>query len=116
MRNSLVLFFKCNTLKSFLGISLPVQRLRLCLSMEGSVGLILCQGVKIPHASQPKNENIKQKQYWNKFNKHFKNGPHFLKSLKNSFLYLILNSSGLYNMQLSQLEPTQSELTVPISS
>ena len=56
MRNSLVLFFKCNTFKSFLGISLPVQWLRLCLPMEGGVGLILCQGVKIPHTSQPKNE------------------------------------------------------------
>ena len=76
MRNSLVLFFKCNTLKSFLGISLPVQWLRLCLPMEGGVGVIICQGVKIPHTSQPKNENIKQKQYCNKFNKYFKNGSH----------------------------------------
>ena len=30
---------------------------------------------KIPHASRPKNQNIKQKQYYNKFNKDFKNGP-----------------------------------------
>ena len=34
------------------------------------------QGAKIPHASRPKNQNIKQKQYCNKFNKDFKNGPH----------------------------------------
>ena len=34
------------------------------------------QGAKIPHASGPKNQNIKQKQYCNKFNKDFKNGPH----------------------------------------
>ena len=33
-------------------------------------------GAKIPHASQPKNQNIRQKQYSNKFNKDFKNGPH----------------------------------------
>ena len=32
-------------------------------------------GAKIPHASWPKNQNIKQKQYFNKFNKDFKNGP-----------------------------------------
>ena len=40
------------------------------------VGLIPGQGAKIPHASQPKNQNIKQKQYCNNFNKDFKNGPH----------------------------------------
>ena len=33
------------------------------------------QGAKIPHAAQPKNPNIKQKQYCNKFNKDFKNCP-----------------------------------------
>ena len=31
---------------------------------------------KIPHASQPKNQNIKQKLYCNKFNKDFKNGAY----------------------------------------
>ena len=33
-------------------------------------------GAKIPHASWPKNKNIKQKQYYNKLNKDLKNGPH----------------------------------------
>ena len=36
-------------------------------------------GAKIPHASRPKNQNIKkkkQKQYCNKFNKDFKNDPY----------------------------------------
>ena len=42
---------------------------------EGA-GSIPGQEAKIPHASQPKNQNIKQKQYCNKFNKDFKNGPH----------------------------------------
>ena len=32
-------------------------------------GLIPGQGTKIPYASRAKNENIKQKQYCNKFNK-----------------------------------------------
>ena len=33
-------------------------------------------GVKISHASRPKNQNIKKRQYCNKFNKNFRNGPH----------------------------------------
>ena len=33
-------------------------------------------GAKILHALQPKSQNIKQKQYYNKFNKNFKTGPH----------------------------------------
>ena len=31
---------------------------------------------EIPHASGPEDQNIKQKQYCNKFKKHFKNGQH----------------------------------------
>ena len=42
----------------------------------GGAGLIPGQGAKIPHALWPKNQNINQKQYCNKFNKDFKNGPH----------------------------------------
>ena len=42
----------------------------------GGVGSTPGQGAKIPHASWPKNQNRKQKQYCNKFNKDFKNGPH----------------------------------------
>ena len=38
---------------------------------EGA-GSIPDQGAKIPHASWPKNQNIKQKQYCNKFHKDFK--------------------------------------------
>ena len=33
------------------------------------------QRAEIPHASRTKNQNMKQKQYCNKFNKDFKNGP-----------------------------------------
>ena len=42
----------------------------------GSEGSIPGPGAKIPHASWPKNQNVKQKQYCKKFNKNFKNGPH----------------------------------------
>ena len=45
-------------------------------SNAGSEGLNPGRGAKISHASRPKNQNIKQKQYCNKFNKDFKNGPH----------------------------------------
>ena len=46
-------------------------------SSEGSLDSVPCRGVKIPHASQKKKkENIKQKQYCNKFNKDFKNMVH----------------------------------------
>ena len=51
-------------------------------SNAGGVSLIPGWGAKMPHASQPKNQNIKQKQYCNKFNKDFKNGPHQKKILK----------------------------------
>ena len=37
-------------------------------SKAGGVSLTPGQGIKIPNASQPKNQNIKQKQYCNKFN------------------------------------------------
>ena len=45
-------------------------------SNAGGAGSIPGRGVKIPHASQPKSQHIKQRQYCNKFNKDFKKGPH----------------------------------------
>ena len=44
-------------------------------SSAGGRGSIPGPGTKIPHASGPKNQNRKQKQYCNKFNEDFKNGP-----------------------------------------
>ena len=41
-------------------------------SSPGGVGSIPGRGAKIPHASQTRNQNIKQKQYSNKFNKDLK--------------------------------------------
>ena len=40
------------------------------------VGLTPGQEAKIPHTLRPKTQNIKQKQYCNKVNEDFKNGPH----------------------------------------
>ena len=45
-------------------------------SNAGGAGSTPGQGAKNPHASGPKNQNIKQKKYCNKFNKDFKNSPH----------------------------------------
>ena len=53
------------------GTSLAVQWLRLPSRAEG-VGSIPGWGIKIPLASRPKNQNIKQKQYCNKFNRGLK--------------------------------------------
>ena len=48
-------------------------------SSAGDTGSILGQGAKTPHASWPKNQNIKQKQYCNKFNEDFKKMVHIKK-------------------------------------
>ena len=45
-------------------------------SKAGGAGSIPGWGAKFPHDLRPKNQNIKQKQYCNNFNKDFKNGPH----------------------------------------
>ena len=45
-------------------------------SNVGHVGLYPGQGAEIPRDLQSRNQNIKHKQYCNKFNKDFKNGPH----------------------------------------
>ena len=50
-------------------------------SNVGGAGLIAGRGAKIPHASRPKNQNVKQKQCCNKFNKDLKNGPHQKKKI-----------------------------------
>ena len=41
-------------------------------SNAGGAASIPGQGAKIPHASGPKNQNIKQKEYCNKFSKDLK--------------------------------------------
>ena len=50
-------------------------------SNAGGAGSIPGRGAGIPHASRPKDQSIKQKQYCNKFNKDFKDGPHQQKNL-----------------------------------
>ena len=45
-------------------------------SNAGRAGSIPSQGAKVPQASQPKHQNVKQNQCCNLFNKDFKNGPY----------------------------------------
>ena len=44
-------------------------------SNAGNTDSIPGWGSEIPHASWPKNQNVKQKEYCNKFNEDFKTGP-----------------------------------------
>ena len=53
-------------------------------SNAGGARLITAQGAKIPHVLWPENQNMKQKQYCNKFNKDFKNGQKNLKKKNNN--------------------------------
>ena len=48
-------------------------------SSAGGAGSIPSWEAEIPHAWWSKYQNMKQKQYCNKFNKDFKNGPHLKK-------------------------------------
>ena len=58
-------------------------------SRGGGAGSISGQGAKIPHALWPENQNIKQKQYRNKFNKDLKNSPR-QKKIFSKIYYLLL--------------------------
>ena len=71
-------------LKSTGGTSLAVQWLRFCLPMQGNASSIPGWGAETLHASCPRKtkQNIKQKQYCNKFKKGFKRGLHQKNSLK----------------------------------
>ena len=61
------------------GTSLAVKWLRLRLLMQGVWVLVAELGSHMPYSQ--KNQNIKQKQNCNKFNKDFKNGTQEKKSL-----------------------------------
>ena len=62
-----------------------VQWVKISPSNAGSVGLIPAQEAGIPHALWPKKTKTIQKQYCNKFNKDFKNGPNQKKKALNIY-------------------------------
>ena len=75
-------------------------------SNAGKVSSICGQGDKIPHALWPKNQNIKRKQYCDKFSKDLKKVVHIKqKNLKNkSFQGPLLEvSAGLRRMRASHI-------------
>ena len=65
-------------------------------SNAGGVSLVPCWRAKIPHGLWPKNQNIKQKQYCNKFNKDFKNGPRQKRNLKKILICKFHHPCWLY--------------------
>ena len=74
-------------------------------SITGDAGLIPGQGAKIPHASQPKNQNIKQERYYNEFSKDFKNCPHQKQPLKMIKMSICHRTTLLLNIQ-----PTETSM------
>ena len=65
------------------------------------------QGARTPHALWPKKkQSVKQKQYCNKFNKDFRNGPHQKKVKIKKNYHLIkkqTNKHGLHFLQQNGL-------------
>ena len=85
-------------------------------------GSIPVRGAKIPHALWPKNQNIKQKQYCNKFNKDFKFGPHqnkkILKKNKDSTYLQIQSHSEVLGVRTSTQRiwrNTVQHITTPLT-
>ena len=70
-------------------------------SKARGVGLIPGLGAQIPHASQPKNQNIKQKQYCNTFNKDCQNGS--LKKKKKKLKKIVAHLRSPFQTLLSLL-------------
>ena len=71
-----------------MGRDFPGGPVKILPSSAGGAGSIPGEGSKILYASQTKNQNIKPKQYCNKFNRDFKNGPHQKKILKKKNMFL----------------------------
>ena len=71
-------------------------------SNSGSASSIPSRGAKILHALKPKNQSIKQKQYYDEFDKDFlKNGPHQRKVFKSGGVGLGgLGDSSSHQMSL----------------
>ena len=71
-------------IKNYLRTSLVVLVVKTLPSNVEDTGSIPAWGAKILYASWPKNQNIKQKQYCNKFNKNLKKKKKTLNNTVNS--------------------------------
>ena len=89
---------KINILKYWIFWDFPgVPVVETLPSSAGGVGWIPGRGSRIPHALWPKNQNIKQKQYCNKFNKDFKNGPRQKKNRKKKYwIFQLMKQVNFY--------------------
>ena len=58
------------------------------------MSLIPGSGANILYALWPENQNIKQKQYCNKFNEDFKNGPHQRIKIKRLYAFYKVRKTG----------------------
>ena len=76
----------------FGGISLVVQWFRLCLPMQKVWVRSLAGELRPPLVSWLKNQNVQPKQYYKKFNKDLKNGPH-----KKTVFFFFLNSEFIWD-------------------
>ena len=78
-----------------------VQQLKLHFPIHEGVGSIPGQRAKIPHTlwTKIKNQNIKYKQYYNKFQKDFKNGSPSKKEKKKDQVYYGGKSDSKYDLQ-----------------
>ena len=63
-----------------------------------------------------KKQNIKQKQYCNKFSKDFKNGPHQKKNLKKKYLLGTILSTIHINLFYSHANPMGLVQLLPLST
>ena len=82
----------------------------------GRAGSIPGWGAKTPHASKPKNPNIKQKRCCNKFNKDFKSSPHLKKKTNQHLTSSVPSASPhpcrhLLHYWLCHLPPTPERET-----
>ena len=84
--------------QGYLGDFLGGPVVRILPSNAGGGCLIPGRGAKIPYATQPKHQNIKQTQFCNGFKKDFKNGPHQKK--KEYFIIENLENIGLHREKL----------------
>ena len=80
-------------------------------SNAGDAGSASVQGAKIPHALWPKTQNIKQKQYPNKFKKDYLDGLHQKNKLKKETPKLWVRSGRKYSWPSLQACPPQKPLS-----
>ena len=86
--------------------------IKISSSNTGDAGSIPGQGAKIPHASWPKTQNIKQKGYCNRFNTDFKNGLQQKKKKKLKNERKDTHSHLPHISQVTESKGTQTEYVV----